>query len=139
MLLNVSGTSATFQNGQVIETGVTDATVLYNFFAATSVNLSTKDPLGSVLAPLGGVIGSNGQMHGQLIADSYGGNTLNDGTDTAQFDNVPFTGVIPTPLPASVLLLMSALGGLGLFARTARFRVPQIRSSAQRLRWPIIC
>jgi choice-of-anchor A domain-containing protein len=118
VLLNVSGASATFQNGQVIETGVTDATVLYNLFAATTVDLSTKDPMGSVLAPLAGVIGSNGQMHGQLIADSYGGNSLTDGTDTTQFENVAFTGTLPTPLPASAWLLLSALGGLGLFARS---------------------
>jgi len=117
VLINVSGTSATFQNGQVSESGVTGAAVLYNFVAATSVNLSNKDPMGSVLAPLAGVIGSNGQMHGQLIAGSYGGASVNDGTDTTQFDNVQFTGAIPTPLPASVWLLISALGGLGLFAR----------------------
>jgi choice-of-anchor A domain-containing protein len=130
VLLNVSGTSATFQNGQVVETGVTGAAVLYNFFAATSVNLSGKDPMGSMLAPLAGVIGSNGQMHGQLIADSYGGSSLNDGTDTTQFDNVQFTGVIPTPLPASVWLLISALGALGVGVRTAKSRSLDIRSAA---------
>jgi len=130
VLLNVSGASGTFQNGQVFETGVTGAAVLYNFFQATSVNLSTKDPMGTVLAPLAGVIGSNGQMHGQLIADSYGGSALNDGTDTTQFDNLQFTGVIPTPLPASTWLLISALGGLGLFACATRSGALQIRPAA---------
>ena len=121
VLLNVSGVAATFQNGQVFENGVSDATVLYNFFAATAVDLSTKDPMGSVLAPLAGVIGSDGQMHGQLIAGSYGGSSLNDGTDTTQFDSAPFTGIIPTPLPASVWLLISALGGLWVASRRLVF------------------
>jgi hypothetical protein len=57
---------------------------------------------------------------GQLIADSYGGSGLNDGTDTTQFDNVQFTGLIPTPLPASAWLLLSAFGGLALLARAGK-------------------
>ena len=125
VLINVSGTSAAFNsNGQVFEngssTGALDASVLFNFFAATSVNLGSRDPYGSVLAPLAGVVGSNGQMHGQLIAGSYGGGSITDGTDTTQFDNVLFTGTIPTPLPASVWLLLSALCGIGLRARAGR-------------------
>jgi len=122
VLINVSGTSGTFQNGQVFENGSTTATgmVLYNFFQATTVNLSTKDPEGSVLAPFAGVIGSNGQMHGQLIADSYGGSSLNDGTDTTQFDNSLFTGTLPVPLPATLPLLLSGAGMLGAMIRRRR-------------------
>ncbi len=107
VLINVSGSSATFANGSVNETNVGAATVLYNFVSATSVTLSSMDPEGSILAPDAGVVGSNGQMHGQLIAASYG----MGGEDSTQFDDVMFTGTLPAavPLPAPVWLLLSGL------------------------------
>jgi hypothetical protein len=53
-------------------------------------------------------------MHGQLVAGSFGGPSISDGTDTLQFDNVLFTGnLTPVPLPASTWMLLSALAGLG--------------------------
>ncbi len=111
VLINVSGTSATLQNGNVNETGGIGAgSVLYNFYQALTVNLpGSKDPEGSILAPLAGVMGpgmnGGGQMHGQLIAGSYSGDT--------QFDSVPFTGSLPTvPLPAAAWLFASGLAGL---------------------------
>lgn len=106
VLIDVSGTSVTFQNGSVNESGVGAANVLFNLYQATSVSLpGSKDPQGSILAPLAGVTGGYGAMHGQLITGSYSGNT--------QFDSVLFAGnVTPVPLPAPVWLLGSALGGL---------------------------
>jgi len=88
--------------------------VVYNFYQAVSVNLAgSKDPEGSILAPLSGVIGGYGQMHGQLVAGSYSGNS--------QFDNVQFTGnVTPVPLPAAVWLMLSGLSGLGAIGRTRK-------------------
>jgi len=111
VLIDVSGTSATFQNGSVNESGVGAASVLYNFYQATSVSLAgSKDPLGSILAPLAGATGGYGAMHGQLIAGSYSGNT--------QFDAVQFAGnLTPVPLPGPVWLLGSALAGLLGLAR----------------------
>jgi choice-of-anchor A domain-containing protein len=111
VLIDVSGTSATFQNGSVNESGVGAASVFFNLYQATSVSLvGSKDPEGSILAPLAGVTGGFGAMHGQLIAGSYSGNT--------QFDSVQFTGSLtPVPLPAPVWLLGSALAGWLWLAR----------------------
>jgi choice-of-anchor A domain-containing protein len=115
VLINVTGGGiATFSNGSVTDTGVTGAAVLYNFVSATGVQLTgSKDPEGSVLAPLAAVTGGFGQMSGQLVAASYNGNT--------QFDQVTFTGNLPNPvpLPGAVYLLASGLMGL-LAARRRR-------------------
>jgi hypothetical protein len=82
--------------------GASASKVLYNFYQATTVNLTSSNPDGSILAPLAGVNGTYGQMNGQLIAASYSGET--------QFDSTPFTGnLTPVPLPAPVWLLSSAL------------------------------
>ena len=107
VLINVTGSSTVnFQNGSVNETGVSAASVLYNI-ASSSVDLiGSKDPKGSILAPNAGVTGGYGSMTGQLITDSYTGNT--------QFDSTLFTGnLTAVPLPAAIWLLVGGLGGLG--------------------------
>ncbi len=110
VLINVTGSSTVnFQNGSVAETGVSAANVLYNI-ASTSVDLvGSKDPKGSILAPNAGVTGGYGSMTGQLIADSYNGNT--------EFENTLFVGTLPVPLPAAGWLLLSGIAGLGTLAR----------------------
>jgi len=115
VLINVTGASATFQNGSVMETGITGASVLYNFITATSVDLAgSKDPMGSILAPDAGVVGGYGSMYGQLIAGSYSGNT--------QFNNGSFSGTLPAPvpLPPSLELLACAILGLLAWCRGTR-------------------
>jgi len=113
VLINVTGTTAVnFQNGQVSETGVTAASVLYNIVSSSVDLVGSKDPKGSILAANAGVTGGYGQMTGQLIAGSYSGNT--------QFDNTLFIGSLPVPIPATAWLMLSGLGGIGFLTRRRR-------------------
>lgn len=116
VLINVTGSGQIFQNGQVSLTGVDATRVIYNFSDATALNLAgSKNPFGTVLAPFANVTGGYGQFNGQLITQSFSGNT--------EFHNVKFTGNLPAivPIPAAVWLFGSALGLLGFMAGKRRF------------------
>ncbi|PPD04326.1 MAG: hypothetical protein CTY29_06195 [Methylobacter sp.] len=105
VLINVTGSGQTFQNGQVFLNGVDASQVIYNFSDATSLTLAgSKNPFGTVLAPFANVSGGFGALDGQLIAQSFNGNI--------EFHNVLFTGELPAsvPVPAAVWLFASALG-----------------------------
>jgi hypothetical protein len=65
--------------------------------------------MGSILAPLAGVTGGYGAMTGQLITDSYSGNT--------EFESALFTGNLPVPELATIWLFIGGVGGLGALAR----------------------
>jgi choice-of-anchor A domain-containing protein len=88
VVINVTGSAGTFQNGSVSETGVSAAAVLWNFPAASSLNIvGSMDPMGAILAPFAAVTGGFGQATGSLVAASYVGNT--------SFQNVPFGCTLP--------------------------------------------
>jgi choice-of-anchor A domain-containing protein len=122
VLIDVTGTSATLPSGMVFFSNSASASkVLYNFYQATSVTLTSSNPEGSILAPLAGVTGTYGAVSGQLIAASYSGET--------EFESTPFTGnLTPVPLPASVWLLCSAL-----LAGLSAFRLKHARSGVLHL------
>jgi hypothetical protein len=92
---------------------VSASSVLYNI-ASSSVDLvGSKDPMGSILAPLAGVTGGYGALTGQLITDSYDGNT--------EFESALFTGNLsPAPELATFWLVLGGVGGLGALARKRR-------------------
>ncbi len=86
------------------------ADVLFNFVTATSVNVEGTLSA-SILAPYAGVTAENGDINGQLIADSFSG--------SEEFTNVAFAGTLPAPvpLPGSVLLFVSGLLGAAVILR----------------------
>src|SRR5581483_5760800 len=89
-VINVTGTSATFQNGSVTETGVNGTEVIYNFPTATNVKLvGGMNPMGTLLAPFATVTGGYGESTGQLIAATYSG--------TTSFEDVAFSCTLPAP------------------------------------------
>lgn len=100
VLINVSGSNETFQNGQIFLTGVDPTHVIYNFYNSNSLNLAgSKNPMGSILAPWAAVTGGYGQMFGQLIANSFNGNI--------EFHNYAFAGTVDgggskVPEPAGI-------------------------------------
>jgi len=90
VVINVTGNSATFRNGEVAETGVSAANVLWNFPAATAISLEGGlDPMGTILAPSSTVSGGFGVMTGQLVAGNFSG--------TTSFTNQPFACTLPVP------------------------------------------
>ena len=92
VVINVTGSVATFRNGAVEEQGVTAADVLWNFPTATSITLAGgMDPMGTILAPFSPVLGGYGAMTGQLVAGNFTGTTSL--TDTA------FACTLPVPAP----------------------------------------
>lgn len=114
VLINVSGNNQYFQNGQVFLSGINPSNVIYNLYQASFMSLvGSKNPQGSILAAFADVTGGYGQMNGQLIANSYNGNT--------EFHNALFTGDIPpvsaVPLPPAIWLFAPAVGLLGWIRR----------------------
>ena len=89
-VINVTGNSATFRNGQVAESGVSAANVLWNFPTATAISLAGgMDPMGTILAPSSTVSGGFGVMTGQLVAANFSG--------TTSFTNQQYACTLPVP------------------------------------------
>jgi choice-of-anchor A domain-containing protein len=90
VIINVTGSFANFRKGSVVETGVSDAAVIYNFYQAAQITLAGSEDLeGSLLAPFAQVTAESGQLHGQVVAASFYGKM--------QFENAPFACTLPTP------------------------------------------
>ena len=86
LVLNVSGTSATFNAND--ESGTTGAgNIIWNFYQATGTVAINTQIGGTVLAPTATVTNSN-QINGDLVAQSYSG--------SGELHDVPFTGNLPS-------------------------------------------
>ncbi len=94
VLINVSGTTVNLQNLGISIQGTNQSDVLWNFYQATTVNISGVGVQGSILAPLAQVNFNNGSLNGTLIADNLCGN--------GQLDYSQVCIDIPTTLPAII-------------------------------------
>ena len=104
-VVNVSGTSATFQNaGYSLTGGIANTNVLLNFWQATSLNMSGIGIQGTVFAPQANVSFNNGQLNGQLIASSF--------TGSGEMHIATFGGTVPVPEPVSLVAVGVGLAGL---------------------------
>jgi choice-of-anchor A domain-containing protein len=118
-VINWSGTAASFANMGFNVGGVDYSHILFNFPQATSLNLSGVGFDGSILAPSANVTFSNGQLNGQLIAQSLfgtgGGEFHNHPLDTGAF--LPKGAATATPEPAAWALMILGFGGIGCAMR----------------------
>lgn len=115
LVINVSGTSGNFGMNVNDYSGINKLlaaeSVIWNFFEATSLSFGTT-VYGHVLAPLAD-LSLNSSNEGSVIAKSL---LVNNG----ELHPLSFDGVLPVadsvsavPLPASILLMLSALGLFG--------------------------
>ncbi len=86
VLVNIGGDNINWSGGLVVS-GTDITNVMYNFYEATNIKIKEIDVTGSILAPKAHVNFVTGVQNGQMIAKSLEG--------SAQFNNVPFIGLIP--------------------------------------------
>jgi len=122
VLINVAGTSASFQNMGFSFSGIDAAHVLFNFQDATTLTLGGIGFLGSILAPKADVNFNNGNMTGTMIAKSLTGN--------GEFHLATFQGDLldvpkkltqsAVPEPSSWMTMILGFGVAGFALRRSR-------------------
>ncbi|MCL1470828.1 choice-of-anchor A family protein [Argonema antarcticum] len=87
VVVNVSGKDVSMKNFGFNIGGISRQNVLYNFYEATSLDVSGIGIEGSILAPLAALNFNNGQINGNVIAGSVTGN--------GESHNYLFNGALP--------------------------------------------
>lgn len=103
VVVNVDGSATSMQNMGISLNGVDRQHVLYNFFEADSLGISSISIEGTILAPLADVNFMNGQINGTLIANNLTGN----GESHLHL----FQGTLPL-VPEPSTLLLAGIGAL---------------------------
>lgn len=122
LIFNVSGSSATFNNGGISFEPLSKYNVLFNFYEAT--DLDVRGIIGSVLAPYATVSTQWGVVNGAVVVDTWSStiqvnaNHYFKPVDIAGYTAPNLTS--PVPEPAPTLLLLTGLAGIAL----ARARKP---------------
>jgi choice-of-anchor A domain-containing protein len=113
IVINVSGSTASLSSGFNFGSGFSSSAnnVLWNFNAASTINLVAQQFIGGILAPSAALANGN-QIDGSVGVASF--------TQNGEV-HLPLPTYIPTPEPASVGLM--ALGGMSLLMKQRRRKV----------------
>jgi len=116
VIVNVSGTGDQFENFQTTLNGVNNDDVLYNFYQATTLDVSGISVYGSLLAPEANVSFGSGNIDGTLVAYdlSGGGEEHNYVFDGSTAITGPQGGVLSLLVPEPTSTLPILFGTLSL-------------------------
>jgi choice-of-anchor A domain-containing protein len=124
VVVNVSGSAASFNGGSINLNGVSQNDVIFNFSAATTLSLASIAFEGTILAPDAAFTGSWGQINGQLIALSAAGTTqLNNDIFSGYLSSTTSGGGVntgqqtATPEPSTWIMIASGLVAVAFFRR----------------------
>lgn len=121
VLINVSGTSVNWTNGNMVgkfTENYWQGHTLWNFYEATSINLGSHQFNGGILAPVAS-INTTGNIDGLVVANNLTTSAEvhlpDSNTSLSAYDGY----VAPVPEPGSIVFLIAA-GGLFLIMRNRR-------------------
>jgi choice-of-anchor A domain-containing protein len=118
-IVNISGSTASIPSAGFFLNGIAPEDVFFNFFEAETLTASGVGIYGNILAPNADVAFNNGQMNGNLVADSFNG-TLEFHLTNPPPPSDPPTDPPGDPVPEPLTALIWAglgLGGLGYWRR----------------------
>jgi len=111
LIINVSGSNISLSGGW---SGFSNYNVLFNFYDATTVNLSNISFAASILATDATITGSGGSFIGTAVANSWS-NSLTLTNDTFSAFEVANSSVIPSTVPEPHPLMLLLMGLVMIF------------------------
>jgi choice-of-anchor A domain-containing protein len=114
LIINVSGTNISLSGGW---SGFSSYNVLFNFYDATTVNLSNISFAASILATDAAITGSGGSFSGTVVANSWNNSLSVSNRAFSSFEMAtPAVSAVPEPKPLMLLLMgMVMIVGFRLF------------------------
>jgi choice-of-anchor A domain-containing protein len=127
VVVNIAGATDSLQNFSFFLNGLSETHILYDFYQATSLNITNIAVEGSVLAPLADINFFGGQINGTLIGNEINSNANTWGSGESHYDL--FAGNLPDPSdppdppavpePSSMVMMLTA-GAVGLISLARR-------------------